>query len=63
MDNLEVVNTIGHKILPIDKTLFNHTLNNVEMVLVNGDVVTCSDTEKSDLLRVCGNYRRDRFSL
>lgn len=28
---------------------FNHTLNNVEMVLANGDVVTCSAQEKSDL--------------
>ena len=42
---------------------FNHTLNNVETVLANGDVVTCSEKEKSDLLRVCGNYRRDWFSM
>ena len=28
---------------------FNHTLNNVEMVLANGYVVTCSEQEKSDL--------------
>ena len=28
---------------------FNRTINYVEMVLANGDVVTCSDSEKSDL--------------
>jgi Delta24-sterol reductase len=28
---------------------FNRTVNRVEMVLANGDVVTCSDNEKSDL--------------
>ena len=29
--------------------LFNRTLNSVEMVVANGDVVTCSEKEKSDL--------------
>ena len=28
---------------------FNRTFNSVEMVLANGDVVTCSEKEKSDL--------------
>ncbi|KAF7509530.1 hypothetical protein GJ744_007930 [Endocarpon pusillum] len=28
---------------------FNRTINHVEMVLANGDVVTCSDNEKPDL--------------
>jgi Delta24-sterol reductase len=28
---------------------FNHTINHVEMVLANGDVIICSDKEKADL--------------
>src|SRR5271155_3046800 len=30
---------------------FDRTLNYVEIVLANGDVVTCSDTERPDLFR------------